>query len=114
MHANPAQRRIKRERERREGGRLFVRTGKRVTLSDGRNETQIRREDDVLPVGTRLAGEISISICRRSLLRRVARARISKCLEFIKTFMIPEVTAKGRAYFNVNAIAAASIRQRWS
>lgn len=57
----------------------------------GRNETQIRREDDV--PSWRVRNKNLDSTCAR---------RISKCLEFIKTFMIPEVyTGLGRC-FNVN------------
>lgn len=61
--------------------------GRTLFVSVGRNETQIREEDDVPPARAR--DKNLDSTCAR---------RISKCLEFIKTFMIPEGRAT-RAMF---------------
>lgn len=60
---------------------------RRLFVSVGRNETQIRKKDDVPP--ERARDKNLDSTCAR---------RISKCLEFIKTFMIPEVRG-ARAIF---------------
>lgn len=61
--------------------------GRSLFVSVGRNGTQIRKEDDVPPAQAR--DKNLDSTCARW---------ISQCLEFIKTFMIPEVRA-ARAMF---------------